>query len=149
MRRPTTIWIAAFLLPLFLAVLSIPAEQTQQPPADLVLTNGKIITVDARDTIAQAVAVAGGKIAAVGTNEQIRGRVGPRTQVIDLRGRTATPGLIDSHVHFQEVDALYTVDLSDLAIKNMDDVLARVRKQVAMSKPGDWIRGEDVVHVLD
>src|SRR5690349_18977722 len=100
-------------------------SQAQTAPADIILINGKIITVDARDSIAQAVAVSAGKIAAVGSNEQIRARVGPRTEVIDLQGRTATPGLIDSHVHFQEVDALYSVDLADLSIKKMDDVLAR------------------------
>src|SRR5437773_11125760 len=91
-----------------LLLVCLVTAQTPQPAADLVLTNGKIITVDARDSIAQALAVSGGKIVAVGTNDQIRPRIGPRTQTIDLRGRTATPGLIDSHVHFQEVEGLYS-----------------------------------------
>src|SRR5436190_24023385 len=108
----------AMLVLLFFLVYLITA-QTPQPAADLVLTNGKIITVDARDSIAQALAVSAGKIVAVGTNDEIKLRVGPRTQVIDLRGRTATPGLIDSHVHFQEVDSLYSIDLADLSIKNI------------------------------
>ncbi|MBI1876404.1 MAG: amidohydrolase [Acidobacteria bacterium] len=115
-------------------------EQTR-PAADLVLTNGKILTVDARDSIAQAVAIAGGKILAVGSAAEMKSRVGPRTQVIDLKGRTATPGLIDTHVHFSEADALYLLDLSDPAIKRMDDVVQRVRERVATVKPGDWVRG--------
>jgi predicted amidohydrolase YtcJ len=107
----------------------------------MVLTNGKILTVDASDSVAQAVAITGGRIVAVGTADQVKSRIGPSTRVIDLHGRTVTPGLLDSHVHFQEVDALYTVDLSDLAIKKMDDVLTRVRDQVSRLKPGEWVRG--------
>ena len=111
------------------------------PPADLVLLNGKILTVDARDSIAQAVAIAGGKIVAVGSNDDVRARIGSATQQVDLRGRTATPGLIDTHVHFSEVDALYSVDLSDVSITQMTDALKRVSDRVAKLKPGEWVRG--------
>jgi predicted amidohydrolase YtcJ len=110
-----------------------------QPPADVVLVNGTILTVDANDSIAQAVAIAGGKIVAVGSNDAIRARVGPSTQTIDLRGRAATPGLIDTHVHFSEADALFNVELSEA--KSIADVLAKVREQVAKVKPGEWVRG--------
>ena len=113
-----------------------------QGAADLVLLNGRVLTVDATDSVAQAIAIAGGKIVAVGTNDHIRSRVGSRTQVIDLRGRAATPGLIDTHVHFSKAAALYTVDLSDIAIRKMDDVIARVAARVAKTKPGEWGHGE-------
>lgn len=116
-----------------------PTGAQPTPAADLVLINGTILTVDANDTVAQAVAVAGGKIVAVGSTDAVRARIGGSTQVIDLRGRTATPGLIDAHVHFSEADALFSVDLSDAA--SMADVLARVRAQVAKTKPGEWVRG--------
>ena len=125
----TTCWLAG----------SMP--RAQAPAADLVLTNGRIITVNASDSIAQAVAIAGSRIVAVGTNDEMRSRIGPATRVIDLAGRTATPGLIDTHVHFSETDALFSVDLGDVAVKNMSDVLARVAAQVAKRKPGEWIRG--------
>jgi predicted amidohydrolase YtcJ len=117
-----------------------------QPPAaqasaDLVLRNGRIITVDAADSITEAVAIAGGKIVAVGSNADVQARIGSATQVLDLRGRTATPGLIDTHVHFSETDSLFSVELSDVSVTNLGDVLQRVAAQVAKSKPGEWVRG--------
>ena len=118
------------------------APEAQAPaPADLVLVNGAVLTVDPRDTVAEAVAVTGGRIVAVGSNADIRARAGAATQVVDLGGRAVTPGLIDTHVHFTEVDALFNVDLSDPSITKMDDVLARVAAAVAKTKPGEWIRG--------
>jgi predicted amidohydrolase YtcJ len=133
-RRQAILLIAALMV-----VPRGPSAQT--PAADRVLINGTVLTVDANDSVAQAIAIKDGKIAAVGTNDAIRARVGPSTDVIDLRGRTVTPGLIDSHVHFTEADALYTVDLSDPAIKSIQDALDRVRARVATLKPGEWVRG--------
>ena len=72
-------------------VLQVPS------PADLVLTNGTVITVDAKDSVTEALAVAGGKIVFTGRSADAKKYVGERTRVIDLHGRTATPGLIDAH----------------------------------------------------
>ena len=112
-----------------------------QPPADLILVNGTVITVDAADSIAEGVAVAGGKIVAVGTSGAIRALANSRTQTIDLRGRTVTPGLIDTHVHFSETADLFSINLSDVAITKIDDVVKRVAERVATAKGGEWIRG--------
>src|SRR5215203_5390815 len=75
---------------------------SQPQPADLVLVNGKVVTVDPRDSIAEALAIRAGRIAFVGTSTDARGYVGERSRLIDLGGRTVTPGLIDTHVHFAE-----------------------------------------------
>ena len=115
----------------------------QQPRADLVLLNGKVITVDANDRIAQAVAIAGNRIIAVGTTAEVLRTAGPATRRIDLGGRTLTPGLIDAHVHFLSggVDELRLIDLSYPAVKTIGDALAAVKQRVAASGPGEWVQG--------
>jgi predicted amidohydrolase YtcJ len=107
----------------------------QTPPPDTILVNGHIITVDAGFTIAQAVAIADGRFAAVGTNASIRKMAGPATTTIDLRGRTVIPGLADGHLH--DAGGGPGVDLSKA--RTMADVLAAVRARVAQSGPGDLI----------
>jgi predicted amidohydrolase YtcJ len=67
--------------------------------ADLVLLNGKIVTVDAEDSLAKAVALKGNRIVAVGPEEDVSRWIGEETEVIDLNGKTVLPGLIDSHMH--------------------------------------------------
>src|SRR5262249_6554162 len=83
----------------------------QSATADLILSNGKIITVDDRFTIAQAVAVSGERILAVGTNQEIAQLAGPNTRRIDLRGRAVIPGLIDNHIHLLRPAATWTREL--------------------------------------
>jgi predicted amidohydrolase YtcJ len=89
-----------------------PDATTRAP--DLVLINGKILTVDPKDSIVEAVAISGGKIIAIGSNEEIQQRAAQGTLVVDLHGRTATPGLIDSHAHVADggVNQMYHLDLS-------------------------------------
>ena len=86
-------WVSLLI---FLSVSLLPAQQNAP---DLILSNGKIITVDERFTIAQAVAIKGDRIAAVGTNADIARLGGPATRRIDLKGRSVIPGLIDNHLH--------------------------------------------------
>ncbi len=127
---------------LFISVPACPGQSSSKShpeSGDLILINGKIITVDANDSIAPALAIHDGKIVAVGTNEEIRKRSPQNARVIDLHGRTATPGLIDSHCHFDETSAIYGVELSK--ITRISEAVDLVRQKVATQKPGEWITG--------
>ena len=123
-----------------LACLLSGLSASAQAP-DLILVHGKILTVDAKDSIAQAVAIRQGKIIAVGSNKKILQLAGSKARVIDLHGRTATPGLIDSHAHIATggVDELYSVSLSDAA--TVDEVKRRVQAAAVKLKPGEWLTG--------
>jgi predicted amidohydrolase YtcJ len=122
--------------------LPVVNANSRENSPDQVLINGKIITVDSQDSIAEAVAITQGKIVAVGSNKDIVQKVGDNTRVVDLHLRTATPGLIDSYGHFADggVNELYHVDLSDAA--GIDDVRRKVREKVGALLPGDWVQGD-------
>ena len=124
------------------ALVSVPAcfgQSAEGADSDLILVNGKIITVDARDSIAEAIAIHNGKITAVGGNDEIRKSAAKGARVIDLHGRTATPGLIDTHCHFGETAALYGVELSK--ITKINEAVELVRQKAAARQPGEWITG--------
>lgn len=108
--------------------------------ADLILINGKIITVDAKDSIAQAIAIRDGKILAVGSTEEVRKIADQNAKIIDLQGRTATPGLIDTHCHFDGARLLYTLDLSN--VKSIAEAVELVQKRISQLQPGAWLVGE-------
>jgi predicted amidohydrolase YtcJ len=115
----------------------------QNPAADLVLIHGHILTVDANDSVAQAVAVRHGVIVKVGTDTEVLKFVGnaPGTRIIDLHGHTATPGLIDTHAHIADggVEELYGIKLSDTA--SVAEIVARLKAKIALVKPGEWVTG--------
>ncbi len=119
-----------------------PGEVGSALPPDLVLFRGTILTVDGNDSTAQALAVRGGKIVAIGTNKEILRLAGNRTRRIDLNGRTATPGLIDSHAHIADggIAELYHVHLSD--VTTVAEAVGRVRDGIARLKPGEWLQGD-------
>jgi predicted amidohydrolase YtcJ len=120
---------------LFVLALVIIRPQAQTQPADTILINGHVITVDARFSIAQAVAITGGKFTAVGTSANIRKLAGPSTAVIDLKGRTVIPGLADDHLH--DAGGGPGVDLS--RTRSVADLLAAIAARVKQSHPGDII----------
>jgi predicted amidohydrolase YtcJ len=112
--------------------------------ADLILRNGKIISLDIQESIFQAVAVKFGKIVAVGSNSDIDKYVGEETKIIDLLGKTVIPGLIDSHGHFINEGSskeIY-VDLSEEAgIHSISDIQRILKKKAEQTPVGDWIFG--------
>ncbi|MFN8573099.1 MAG: amidohydrolase [Gemmatimonadaceae bacterium] len=115
----------------------------QATRADIVLLHGKILTVDANDRVAQAVAIADGKIVAVGTDAEVSKFAGPSTRRIDLKGHTVTPGLIDAHAHFNwgGAERLYSLNLAYPGVKNIPQVQAKLAEQVERLPRGSWIAG--------
>lgn len=113
------------------------------PEADLVLVGGPVITLDAESRVAEAVAVRGDRVVAVGTVAEIEAMAGPGTERIDLEGRAVTPGLMDAHVHFASGGAnrLYRLDLSYPKVENIGDVQRMVAEQAALVDEGEWVRG--------
>jgi predicted amidohydrolase YtcJ len=110
--------------------------------ADLIFTNGNIHTVDARDSIAEAVAVADGRILAVGSNTEVTATAGPTTQRIDLRGRSVTPGFIDAHHHFVGVGgAQDAIDCKAPGMPSIEAIVREVQKRAQALPAGTWIRG--------
>ena len=99
MSNNTRMRLSVSILLITSSVLAACAKQPQQDPADLVMLNGGIYTVDAERSWAEAAAIVDGLIVAVGTNDEIKPYVGDSTEVIDLDGRMAMPGIHDSHVH--------------------------------------------------
>lgn len=133
---------------LIAAALSVaggaPHAQRQAPapvrPADLVLRGGKIVTVDPAKPEAQALAVTGDTISAIGSAQEIQPYIGPNTRVIDLHGALATPGFIDAHVHFTGVgEAARNLKLA--TAKDWDDIVRMVGDAAKKARPGEWILG--------
>src|SRR5450432_2433543 len=116
------------------AVFTFGAQQPAVPP-DTILVNGHVVTVDARFSIAQAVAIAGGRFTSVGADAAVRKLAGAKTTTIDLHGQTVIPGLMDDHLH--DAGGGPGVDLS--LARSMSDVLAAVAARVKQSRPGDVI----------
>ncbi len=109
-------------------------------PADMVLTNGKIATVDSAKPEVRALAIRGDVIAAVGTEAEIKPYIGPSTKVIDLAGMLAIPGFVESHGHFTSLGAT-KLELDLTQASNWDDIVAMVADAVKKAKPGEYILG--------
>ncbi|MGH7598719.1 MAG: amidohydrolase [bacterium] len=109
-------------------------------PADLVLKNGRIVTVDPQRPEAEALAIVGNKIIAAGKNAEIEAYVGASTKVIDLAEKLAIPGFIEGHGHFVSLGrAKKVLDLTK--VKNWDEIVSMVAEAAKQAKPGAWIFG--------
>ena len=108
--------------------------------ADLVVTNAQIYTSDVNRPVAEALAVRAGRIAFVGSNRGALALAGPRTERLDLAGKTVIAGMVDAHAHLLGLgQALRTVDL--VGTRSYDEVIARVVERAKAARPGEWIRG--------
>jgi len=125
------------LLPLTL--LAAVCAAAQELPADLILSNGKIITVDERFTIAQAVAIRGDRIIAAGPNQEIARLAGPRTRRIDLNGKAVIPGLIDNHMHLLRAATTWARELRFDGVLSRKQAIQMVRARARELGAGQWV----------
>jgi hypothetical protein len=123
---------------LFTVLESFPLN-AQLPTADLILTNGKIVTVDERFSIAQAVAIRGDRVVAVGTNQDIARLAGSATRRIDLRGRTMIPGLIDHHGHFMREGSTFQEEVRWDGVTTRKQALDMLRTKAGSEGAGAWL----------
>jgi predicted amidohydrolase YtcJ len=133
MQRRFALLLLAFLAP-------SPAGASAIEPADLVLRNALVHTLDARHPRAEAVAARGNLIVAVGSDAEVAPLVGPKTRVLDLAGRTVIPGFEDSHAHFLGI-GFSRLDLDLVGTRSYAEIVARVAARVKEVAPGEWIRG--------
>ncbi|MBI2925485.1 MAG: amidohydrolase [Verrucomicrobia bacterium] len=130
-------WLALLLL---LTLLTLTTASAGEP--DLILHNGKIVTVDQNFSVPQAMAVESERIQQVGSDEDVLRLKGPRTEVIDLRGQMVLPGLIDSHVHPEA--AMTEFDHPIPEMETIQDVLDYIKGRAAALGPGKWIEVRQV-----
>jgi predicted amidohydrolase YtcJ len=135
-----------FVLILVLNLLGLPVSAQSKQKISLLLFNGKIFTADEKYSMAEAVAVDGEKIVAVGTSNDLKSKYQAMRE-IDLEGKLVTPGFNDAHVHFlRGAIALLTVNLLDT--KSVEDAKGRVAAKVKEVKPGEWIIGRGWDHTI-
>ena len=108
--------------------------------ADLILVNGRFTTLDRTNPAPEAVAIAEGRFLAAGTQAEIRALAGPATQVVDLGGRRAVPGLIDSHMHIIRGGLNYNMELRWDGVRSLGQAMEMLKRQVAVTPPPQWVR---------
>jgi predicted amidohydrolase YtcJ len=129
-------------LPLVAFALTAACGEAEPPsdPADVILYNAKVYTMDSAQPRAEAVAVRGSRLAIVGSRDEALALRGPETRVIDAANATIVPGLHDAHGHFLGLGAsLQQIDLR--GTKSFEEIVALVAKRAAKSRPGEWILG--------
>lgn len=121
------------------AALSLASAAIAAPTADKVYLNGRIWTGGKVAELSQSLAIEGERLVAVGTTANIKSRIGPSTEIIELNGAFVTPGFIDTHVHFIEGGlSLDQVDLRDT--KTPQEFAARIARAAKEKQPGEWVR---------
>jgi len=129
-----------FVLVVMLPPAGVAPAAVRQEPATLVVTNGRILTVEDSLPEAQAVAVRGGRIVALGSAADIRRYIGTSTEVIDVQGQLVVPGLIEGHGHFSGVGEA-ELNLQLMPTTSWDQIVSMVGEAAKNAKPGEWIIG--------
>src|SRR6478752_6752813 len=130
----------AFVLSLLAFTLPGTVFAQAQRPVDLIVTGGRIYTVDVTRPVAEAFAVRGGRFVLVGTTRDAMLLKGPQTQIVDLRGATAYPGFIDAHAHLLGLGlALRSVNL--VGSPSYEDIVSRVAARARVTPEGQWVTG--------
>jgi predicted amidohydrolase YtcJ len=128
-----------------LGVLFKIATRTPVPPAHQVFINGDVLTMDAQNSVAEAVSVRRDRIEAVGSTDEIMALVADDTEVVDLRGRTLLPGFVDAHGHFPGSGvSQVSADLTSPPVGDkltIADVLDALREEAVRKEPGEWVTG--------
>ena len=125
-------------LPVVCLLATAPASAIAADDADLILHHGKVVTVDDKFTVAEALAIGGERILAVGSNAEVLKLASPTTRQIDLAGKTIIPGLIDSHVH-PGAASMYEFDHPIPEMDTIADVLHYIQSRAEVLEPGQWI----------
>lgn len=130
---------AAMTVALFAFAGTIAISNAQQAAPDLILSNGKIITVDQRFTIAEAVAIKNDRVIGVGSNQEILRLAGSGTKKIDLKGKSVIPGLIDNHMHLLRGGTTWQRELRWDGVESRKQALDMLRARAKALGPGEWI----------
>ncbi len=121
-------------------IVALGCELRSHPKADLVLRGGKVVTLNPERPVAEAIAVSGERITAVGSTAEINNYVGPETKVIELQGALAIPGLIDAHAHFMDL-GFSRMKLDLFGTESADQIASMVQDVSESSEEGTWILG--------
>lgn len=134
--------VLAFAIPAALAVVAACQAASAPEAADVILTGGTIWTGDDQTPRAEAVAVRGSRILAVGSASDVAGLQGPETRMVELDGRFVAPGFIDNHTHFNSAGALL-LGANLLDVSDEESLRSRVREAAERLPPGAWMTGGD------
>src|SRR5882724_10600880 len=110
------------------------------PTADLILHRGQFTTLTPAHPTATAVAIRDGRFLAVGADHEVLALAGPKTKVVDLKGRRVLPGLIDSHLHIIRGGLNFNLELRWDGVRSLADAMSMLKRQVAVTPPPQWVR---------
>ena len=133
------LWCARFACIAALFVAMLVHQPAQAQPAELIVVNGRIATLDAASTTASALAVRDGRLIAVGSDAAVQATAGSATRRVDAGGRTVIPGLIDSHMHAIRAALSYATEVNWIDAPSIDEAMRRLRDAAARARPGAWL----------